>query len=167
MTPAARIAAAIELLAAIEGAPRKPADAVANDFFRNRRFIGSGDRRAISERTWGVIRARRRLDWWLQQAGARTNPRLLVAAQLLLTGWSLDGVAQSFSGGQFGPTHLSQAEKAMLGGLETHTLDHPAMPELGVAASARPLRRRSGRGDGGDGRAGAARPAGEHPEGQP
>ncbi|ODU62183.1 MAG: rRNA cytosine-C5-methylase [Acetobacteraceae bacterium SCN 69-10] len=129
MTPAARIAAAIELLAAIEGAPRKPADAVANDFFRNRRFIGSGDRRAISERTWGVIRARRRLDWWLQQAGARTNPRLLVAAQLLLTGWSLDGVAQSFSGGQFGPTHLSQAEKAMLGGLETHTLDHPAMPE--------------------------------------
>jgi 16S rRNA (cytosine967-C5)-methyltransferase len=128
VTPSARIAAAIELLAAIEGAARKPADAVANDFFRNRRFIGSGDRRSISERSWGVIRARRRLEWWLQQAGGRINPRLLVAAQLLLTGWSLDGVAQGFSGGQFGPTHLTQGERAMLGPLETHTLDHPTMP---------------------------------------
>jgi 16S rRNA (cytosine967-C5)-methyltransferase len=128
VTPSARIAAAIELLAAIEAAPRKPADAVANDFFRNRRFIGSGDRRSISERCWAVIRARRRLDWWLQQAGGRTNPRLLVAAQLLLTGWSLDGVAQGFSGGQFGPTHLTQAERVMLGKLETHTLDHETMP---------------------------------------
>ena len=60
MTPAARIAGAIDLLAAIEAAPRKPADAVANDFFRNRRYIGSGDRRAVSEQAWTVIRARRR-----------------------------------------------------------------------------------------------------------
>jgi 16S rRNA (cytosine967-C5)-methyltransferase len=129
VTPAARLAAAIELLAAIEAAPRKPADAVANDFFRARRFIGSGDRRAVSERAWGVIRARRRLAWWLERAGGRATPRLLVAAQLLLTGWTLDGVAQGFSGGQFGPTHLSQAERAMLGRIETHTLDHPAMPD--------------------------------------
>ena len=65
MTPAARIAAAIELLAEIEGAPKRPADAVANDFFRARRFIGAGDRRAVSERAWRVLRARRRLGWWL------------------------------------------------------------------------------------------------------
>ncbi|MGH7210877.1 MAG: RsmB/NOP family class I SAM-dependent RNA methyltransferase, partial [Acetobacteraceae bacterium] len=54
MTPAARIAAAVELLAGIEGAPRRPADAVAHEFFRARRFIGSGDRRAVSERAWRV-----------------------------------------------------------------------------------------------------------------
>ena len=71
VTPAARLAAAVELLAAVEAAPRKPADAVANDFFRNRRFIGSGDRRAVSERAWRVLRARRRLAWWLERAGAR------------------------------------------------------------------------------------------------
>ena len=57
MTPAARLAAAIELLAEIEAAPRRPADAVANEFFRARRFIGSGDRRAVSERVWRVLRA--------------------------------------------------------------------------------------------------------------
>jgi 16S rRNA (cytosine967-C5)-methyltransferase len=61
VTPSARIAAAIELLAAIAAAVSKPADAVANAFFRARRFIGSGDRRAISERVWTVLRTRRRL----------------------------------------------------------------------------------------------------------
>ena len=71
MTPAARIAAAIDLLTAVEGAPRKPADAVANDYFRNRRYIGSGDRRAVGERTWRVLRTRRRLAWWLERGGAR------------------------------------------------------------------------------------------------
>ena len=70
MTSAGRIAAAIELLAEIEGAARRPADAVANDFFRARRFIGAGDRRAVSECAWGVLRARRRLGWWLSRGGA-------------------------------------------------------------------------------------------------
>ena len=80
MTPAARVAAAIELVAAIDHTPRKPADAVANAFFRERRYIGSGDRRAISERAWSVIRSRRRLTWWLQRTEARISPRMLVAA---------------------------------------------------------------------------------------
>jgi 16S rRNA (cytosine967-C5)-methyltransferase len=99
VTPAARLAGAIELLAAIEGAPRKPADAVANDYFRNRRFIGSGDRRAVSDRAWQVLRGRARLTWWLARAGAPPTPRLLIAASLLLEGWTQEGIGQSFSGG--------------------------------------------------------------------
>ena len=75
MTPAARIAAAIELLAEVEAAPRRPADAAANNFFRTRRFIGAGDRRAVSERAWGVLRARRRLGWWLAGPGAEGHSR--------------------------------------------------------------------------------------------
>ena len=129
MTPAARLAAAIELLAAVEALPRKPADAVANDFFRNRRFIGSGDRRAVSDRTWRVLRARRRLAWWLERAGAAMIPRLLIAASLLLEGWTLDGVAQSYSGGRFAPERLTPDEATALRALERHTLDHPDMPE--------------------------------------
>jgi 16S rRNA (cytosine967-C5)-methyltransferase len=128
MTPPARISAAIELLAAIEAAPRKPADAVANDFFRLRRFIGSGDRRAVSDRAWHVLRARRRLGWWLARAESVVTPRLLVAASLVLEGWTLDGVAQSFSGGRFAPTMLSADERASLRALEGHTLVHPGMP---------------------------------------
>ncbi len=129
MTPAARIAAAVELLAGIEGAPQRPADAIATEFFRARRFIGSGDRRAVSERAWRVLRERRRLAWWLNRAGAAPTPRLLTAASLLLDGWSAAGVAQSFSGGRFAPAPLDAAERAACRGLEGRTRDHCRMPE--------------------------------------
>ena len=129
MTPAARLAAAIDLLEDIDSAGRKPADAVANDFFRARRFIGSGDRRAVSDRVWGVLRARRRLGWWLGRGGAHPSARLLVAAALLLDGWAMTGVEQSFSGGQFAPPPLGTGEKAVLRPLEGRTLAHPEMPE--------------------------------------
>ena len=128
MTPAARLAVSIELLAAIDAAQRKPADAVANGFFRDRRFIGSGDRRSVSERTWRILRTRRRLSWWLERAGLRANPRMLAAASLLTEGWSLSGLDQAFSGGQYGPSHLTPDERAALAGLADHTLDHPHMP---------------------------------------
>ena len=129
MTPAARIAATIELLAAVESAPRRPADAVANDFFRARRFIGSGDRRAVSERAWAVLRRRRRLDWWLTHEGAVSTPRLLTAAELLVgEGWRADGVAQAFSGGKFAPDPLDRAEAQAVRALEGRSVEHPDMP---------------------------------------
>ena len=128
MTPSARIAAAIDLLTVIDSASRRAADASANAFFRDRRFIGSGDRRAVSERVWSVLRAKRRLTWWLGRAESFPSPRLLVAASLLLEGWSMDGLVQAFSGGKFGPDTLEQAERAALRTLEGRTLDHPDMP---------------------------------------
>lgn len=126
MTPAARTAAAIELLAAIEAAPARPADAVANDFFRARRFIGSGDRRAVSERVWRVLRTHRRLTWWL---GGRPTPRLLVAASLLLDGGRYAEIAETFSGARFAPTRLLPSEQATLRRLEGRELDHGSMPD--------------------------------------
>jgi 16S rRNA (cytosine967-C5)-methyltransferase len=129
VTPAGRLAAAIDLLAAIETDPRHPADAVANDFFRARRFIGGSDRRAVAERSWAVLRSRRRLGWWLARAEAPASPRLLLAASLLLQGWTLEELGKSFSGGRFAPTPLLPAEVASLRVLEGHTLDHPDMPE--------------------------------------
>lgn len=132
MTPAARIEAAIALLSEIEDSLRHPADAVASQFFRARRFIGSADRRSIGERVWAVLRARRRLGWWVERDRDRTDttPRLLVgAALLLIEGWTLDAMLQSFSGGQFAPRPASPAERAALAAIAGHTLDHPAMPE--------------------------------------
>ena len=125
MTPAARLEAAIALLEAIEATPARPADAVANDFFRERRFIGSGDRRAVSERVWRVLRTRRRLSWWVPKA----TPRLLVAASLLTEGWTLAGVAETFSGGRFAPSGLERNEYNALRRVEGHTPEHPEMPE--------------------------------------
>jgi 16S rRNA (cytosine967-C5)-methyltransferase len=129
VTPSARIAAVIELIAAIDAAPRKPADAIANQFFRDRRFIGSGDRRAVSERVWTILRTRRRLSWWLERVGMRVNPRMLAAASLLTGGWAVSGVKQSFSGGQFGPTPLNPAEQEALAGLEGQEVSSPEMPD--------------------------------------
>jgi len=129
VTPPARISSAIELIAAIDAAPRKPADAIANEFFRNRRFIGSGDRRAVSERVWTMLRTRKRLAWWLETAGMRVNPRMLVAASLLTDSWSLSGVVQNFCGGQFGATPLNPGEQHALAQIEGKTLDDPNMPE--------------------------------------
>ena len=128
MTPAARLAAAIDLLTEVEAHSRRPADAVANDFFRSRRYIGSGDRRAVSDRAWRVLRSRRRLAWWLDRARAGDTPRLLVAASLLTEGWTLSGLQQSFSGGQYAPAPLIAPEREAAKAIEGHTLDHPAMP---------------------------------------
>ncbi len=121
MTPAGRTAAAIELLGLVlDGA--RPADAVANDYFRARRFIGSSDRRAIADRVWRVLRTFRRLGWWL---GDQPTPRLLVAASLLFDG----GTVEDFTGGRFAPEPLVPSERAVLHRVEGRTLDHPSMPD--------------------------------------
>ncbi len=127
MTPPARLAGAIDLLAAIEAAPRQPADAAASAWFRARRYIGSADRREISDRVWTLLRARRRLSWWLARAGAAPTPRLLVFGHELLAGRTLAALALFAGGGKFAPAALSAEEQAVLGRLERHTLDHPAM----------------------------------------
>jgi len=130
MTPAGRIQAAIDLLAAIEAAPRRPADAIANDHFRAHRYIGGGDRRAISDLAWGAIRQRLRLDWHLAETGAAVTPRLVLAAHLLIgEGWPPQKLAGHFTGDRFAPTPLDAAEIATVRRLSGRDLVDPAMPE--------------------------------------
>lgn len=131
MTPAARLAAAIDLLAAVEASPRRPADAIANDFFRARRYVGSSDRRNVSDRAWGVVRQRLRLGWHFAAVGApRPSARLLVAGHLLVAeGWALDGIAQNYSGERFCAGPLTEHELALLKQLEGRPLIHPDMPD--------------------------------------
>ncbi|MCT2400686.1 RsmB/NOP family class I SAM-dependent RNA methyltransferase [Novosphingobium mangrovi (ex Huang et al. 2023)] len=60
MTPAARVQAAIEILDLVIEAARAngaPADRLIADWFRPRRFAGSGDRRAVRELAYRAIRA--------------------------------------------------------------------------------------------------------------
>lgn len=130
MTPLARLSAAVALLAELEAAPRRPADAVANDFFRARRYIGGGDRRAVSERAWAVVRERLRLDWHLARSGARPTARLLLAAHMLLAeGGRLAGVDAAFSGEGYAEPRLNEAERRVLAPLQGQPLIHPAMDE--------------------------------------
>jgi 16S rRNA (cytosine967-C5)-methyltransferase len=128
MTPAGQLAAAIDLLAEIESDAR-PADAVANSFFRNRRFIGAGDRREVSTLVWGVLRARRHLGWWLEKFGATPTPRLLLAAQAIFAGMTPHKISLAFTAGRYGPPPLTEAETIILEKFAGHTLEHPNMPD--------------------------------------
>ena len=47
----------------------------------------------------------------------------------MLEGWTAAGVAQSYSGGQYGPAPLLPVETNPIRALEGHTLNHPEMPE--------------------------------------
>jgi 16S rRNA (cytosine967-C5)-methyltransferase len=130
MTPGGRIQAAIDLLAAVAAEPRRPADAIANDWFRARRFIGSGDRRAISELAWGAIRQKLRLDWHLAHIGATPAPRLVLMAHLLIVeGWTPAKLAGHFTGDHFAPRALEAQELEIVRRLAGQTLLHPEMPE--------------------------------------
>ncbi|WP_270934483.1 RsmB/NOP family class I SAM-dependent RNA methyltransferase [Falsiroseomonas oryzae] len=130
MTPAGRVQGAIDLLAALDAEPRRPADAIANDFFRARRFIGSGDRRAVSELAWGVVRQRLRLGWHLAQLGLPATPRMVLAAHLLIVeGWPPQKLAGHFTGDRFAPVPLEPAEVEAVRRLAGRPLVDPAMPE--------------------------------------
>src|ERR1700754_3061795 len=99
MTPGARIAAAIDILEAL-AAGTKPADDVAGDYFRRRRYIGSKDRAQVARHVYSVLRHRAALDWWVARAGkgklgAAPRPRM-IAALMLAEGARENDVAASF-----------------------------------------------------------------------
>src|SRR3954469_19906684 len=86
MTPGARIAAAIDILAAIDEGGR-PADDIAADYFRRRRYIGAKDRVQVAAHVYAVLRHRAVLDWWIARASndeIAPHARSRVMAALLL-----------------------------------------------------------------------------------
>ena len=116
MTPAARLAAAIEALAAIDG-DRRPADRVLNAFLRARRYIGAKDRHAISGRVYTVLRQRARLDWMIAQKAAAVplDARGRVLASVVLEG---DAATLAAIGtDRHGPPALSHLEQDMVAAL--------------------------------------------------
>ena len=72
MNPVSLIGHVVELMGVITGAPG-PTDAAVGDFFRSRKYLGSHDRRFISEAVYGMIRHRRRTEALLS-AFVRDNP---------------------------------------------------------------------------------------------
>ena len=126
MTPGARQQAAIELLTAIFATAKRPADAVASDWLRARRFIGASDRRAILNRVWGSLRVRAQLGWWLARAGlGEETPRGLVLLDALLRDhWPLHAIEEAFDGGHHRPDRLSETERRAVKRLAGERLDH-------------------------------------------
>lgn len=129
MTPSAQISAVIELLLTIQNQRHAPADATANRFFRQRRYIGGGDRRYVSAQIWEIMRHHRKLQWWLKRIGSQINPRMIVAAFLMLSGKTLKEVNDLFSGERYAPLSLTQNEGLFLQSLEGQELFYKDMPK--------------------------------------
>ncbi|MBB4210360.1 16S rRNA (cytosine967-C5)-methyltransferase [Rhodothalassium salexigens DSM 2132] len=85
MTPAARLAAAIDLLDVILSAARDngpPADRLVNDYFRARRYAGSKDRRAIQDQVFDTLRHAVSLSERLAAVGLAATGRTLALCAL-------------------------------------------------------------------------------------
>jgi len=133
MTPAARVAAAIEVLGQIAAMPQ-PAERTVGDYMRSRRYIGAKDRRAVSDLVYAVLRARARLDWWLARAGLAGGAgldnarRATLAALVLGEGRSAAEIAALCDGGRYHPAPLGAEERVMLDRLAGARLDDAAQP---------------------------------------
>jgi len=133
MTPGARIEGVIDLLGKIEAA-HEPAERVVGAYMRGHRYIGSKDRRAISDRIYGALRRRARIDWWLARTGlglgdGLDHPRRTVLVALALCdGLSAAEIAALCDGGRYTPAPLSADEHAAIEALAGESLDHAEQP---------------------------------------
>jgi 16S rRNA (cytosine967-C5)-methyltransferase len=116
MTPAGQLHSVIELVETILSNPKKPADAVMQSYFRNRRYIGSSDRRSIGDSVYGVLRNAQ----GIQEALAITTPRLLVFAHCILDKKDTLGEIQYLCGEGYGPALLSLEEQQILSDLKPY-----------------------------------------------
>ena len=123
MTPGARVAATIELLDLLDKT-REATSVVINAYFRQRRYAGSKDRRAISDRTYEVLRHRARLEWWIGNAGLKLSSRARLIADLCADQEA--EVETLFSGEGHSPAVLNEAEQALAA--KDISLTSPNMP---------------------------------------
>ncbi|WP_100261154.1 RsmB/NOP family class I SAM-dependent RNA methyltransferase [Qipengyuania seohaensis] len=113
MTPAARVQTSIELLDAIIASARSkgaPADRILADWFRNNRFAGSKDRRAIRESVYAAIRA------------CGPVPATGRAAMLRLAETD-ENICALFDGSNYGPAELAGDEPLAAGGIAPEWLE--------------------------------------------
>jgi 16S rRNA (cytosine967-C5)-methyltransferase len=131
MTPGARLQAAIDITGNIDRRRNfVPADAVVHQYFKTRRYIGSKDRRSISETVYTALRHRSRIDWWLARVGLEPEARSRIIATLLVAEqMDPQKVEGLFGGDRFSPAELTKPEYKALKALAGRTADHPEMPE--------------------------------------
>lgn len=119
MTPAARLAAAIEVIELIEK-NRVPAASALKDWGTSHRFAGSGDRAAISGLVYDTLRRRSSAAFLMGEESARGR---VLGALKLERNFGSDAIAALCDGSRFAPAPLSDAERKALA---SSTLDGAA-----------------------------------------
>jgi 16S rRNA (cytosine967-C5)-methyltransferase len=110
MTPAARLAAAIDVLADIEARRRPAADAL-KDWGLGHRFAGSGDRAAIAGLVYDALRRRASSCFLMGEQTPRAN---VLGMLRLERGLDVESVARLFDGSRYAPPLLTDAEAEAL-----------------------------------------------------
>jgi len=110
MVPAARISAAIEILAEVETRRRPAADAM-KDWGLAHRFAGSGDRAAIAGLLYDALRRKSSSAWLLGEATPRAE---VLGALRQLRGSTVEEIAGLFSGEGHAPAPLTEVERDRL-----------------------------------------------------
>lgn len=127
MTPAARVQTAIEVLDIILAG--EPAEKALTGWARRSRYAGSKDRAAVRDHVFDVLRRKRSL----AEIGGGSDGRALMIG-LLRT--QTDDPEALFTGPPYGPSELSDAERAVLSTAKTSDLwDVPAWLETPLRAS--------------------------------
>jgi 16S rRNA (cytosine967-C5)-methyltransferase len=110
MTPAARVSAAIEIVAEID-AQRRPAADVLKDWGLSHRFAGSSDRAAIAGLVYDTSRRKSSSAWLIGEASARAAVIGMLQRE---RGLGVEEIAELCSGARFAPAPLAEAERAAL-----------------------------------------------------
>ncbi len=116
MTPAGQLHSVIELVETILSLNKKPADAVMQSYFRNRRYIGSSDRRTIGDSVYSVLRNYQ----GIKAALAISSARLVVFGHYILDKEQTIDDIQELCGEGYGPSELSYEELQILGELKPY-----------------------------------------------
>ena len=103
MQTGARYQAVLELITDIFK-DEQPADGIINEYLRSRKYIGSKDRRFITETTWQIIRNRRKLEFDSQSVEPRK----------ILLFFAKDKLSEIFDGSPYGLAPLSSQEQKLL-----------------------------------------------------
>jgi 16S rRNA (cytosine967-C5)-methyltransferase len=110
MTPAARLAAAMEVFAEVE-ARRRPAAEVLKDWGLSHRFAGSSDRSAIAGLVYDALRRKASSAWLMGEATTRAALLGMLHRERHL---DVAAIAALCSGERYAPAPLSDAERAAL-----------------------------------------------------
>jgi 16S rRNA (cytosine967-C5)-methyltransferase len=110
MTPAARLSAALDVLATIDS-QRVPAAQALKEWGTAHRFAGSGDRAALAGLVFDVLRRRASSAYLLD---ADTPRARLLGMLRLERGLSTEAIAALCDGARFSPAPLTEAERAAL-----------------------------------------------------
>ncbi len=122
MTPGAQLNASIEVLDSFL-LERAPLDNALRRYFRNRRFIGSKDRQAITGYVYDAIRHLLPLQWW----GAETARHVMLAVLVFLR--KEKDPASFFDGSKYAPGTLTEEEVGFLKSIENQELYSKDQPE--------------------------------------